>query len=179
MSSLPKPFLHQMHASAETEAEIEAKFKTMLNAMRVTGVPTQIELWMSVLTQSGPYEPPLYTEKKSEDIEITDEDEDADEDDDDDEINVEGLLKSLCVTDNLYLSIVPNKNAISLSAYGYENVLCRGAGDRRQALIRAVVTTSAERVLSKLAFLIEVRDDTDPTKAIFMEDFDWLIKTRR
>ena len=73
----------------------------------------------------------------------------------------------------------PDKHAVSLSKYGYYNVVKLNNEARRECLNDAIQEVGVDRVLAKLAFLKSVNDMTeyDSPGVHFKNDYEWLVKS--
>ena len=70
----------------------------------------------------------------------------------------------------------PLKYAVSLSNYGYENVIHLTEETRHLRLADAIEDVGVDKVLSKLAFLKQMHENTQGCPGeIFKNDFDWVI----
>ena len=73
-------------------------------------------------------------------------------------------------------NIQANRNAVSLSEFGYENVISMIKEKRQAALLKAIASKGKEAVLSKLLFLTTTPKEYFPRGRIFQEDYSWVLE---
>lgn len=66
----------------------------------------------------------------------------------------------------------PNKHAVSLTEFGYYNVIAKNVAERQRALEHAIQAKGQASVVSKLLFLVATEKD-NVRGAIYREDCEW------
>jgi len=167
---MPFTMSHTMQAEASTMEEVEAIFAAMRDSFGKFGI-SRVAMWLTVDTTTVP---PIVPKMRAAETQAVD--------------TQTAVTPAIPVHAGPYApplgpgvpllskqDIKPNKFAVSLSDYDYENVTEMTEDERHDALDSAIASKGRTAVLSKLRFLAEFAGGDKPVelarRRIYEEDF--------